>query len=687
MGSNAQVLAAVGAMPVVPVIAPPPAPHVELARADASVPAAARTTAEALAQAEASTTGVATITVARNVLADAIEASKASTAGGAAAPLGPLDAGDRDEPNTRIVSPAAIESLLADPMSEPGAPTIPRPIDLSRAPAPPESLNPTTMKRPRFDDPETFQPDSSSIARIVQEAEAQLGGAGKPTTASPPTMAAEGVQAYGGPGMGLNPVPTPQPMHAVQSASEAERMAAAARARADAAAAEGAALAREHISAGAMRKVRPPKTTIRGLVDPARMADSSPGLDEETSRANDPSTQRFDAPTTTKPGGQRLAELMQKADRGDFPPLDEPAPTRQFETASLAAALGALEAAAAPEPGATHTAISPVFPVRTVPDPGVPSSRKKPPSSPPERMSITNAIDMVALMRAEVTRRMEAGESLAGMSLEGSDLSNLDLRGRDLSGAKLRGASLRNAKLDGANLSAAVLDEVDLTRAALDRANLTRASLRAAIVNDASLRGVDATEASFEGAIGTSAALDGLLAPRALFNGARFDCARFDGATLEGADFTEAIIDGASFDGSNLNEARLYEARAEAASFVRATLTGARLDSSVLVRGRFQGVEGVDSLWDQAELDQASFEGAKLAGASFTKTSCRETNFTSADLGEARFNRSILWGARFLNVDITTANFDGADTRGVVVAQGSIPPGAQASPTGRPPGG
>lgn len=668
--SNHAVLAAASQMPVVPVVSPPPVapsqgPHGQPGEAPQAADPAA------------------TVPVAPDVLRAALRASMASpqSARTVDAPPGvPLEALDRDEPNTRIVSAAAIESLLASPMSEPGAVTVQRPA--AAAPGP-ESLNPSTMKRPRFDDPETFQPDSESIARIVQEAEAQLGSARQPEP-----IDTRGPPAVPSPAIPLSHVPTPSPMVGIESATEAERIALVARARADAAAAEGAALAREHISAGAMRKVRPPRTTIRGLSDPARVPEPAVH-DEDTNR---PATQRYDSPTSTQPGGHKLAELLQKAQRGDFPPLDEPAPTRQFETSALQAALGALESASPAEPGATHTAISPVFPVRTVPDPEAPSERKRPISSPPERMSITNAIDMSSLLRDEVQRRARSGESLAGMSLEGVDLAGFDLAGRDLSGARMRGASLRNAKLQGANLSGAILDEADLTHAALDGANLSRASLRSAIVNDATLQRVDATEASFEGAIGTSAALEGLSAERALFMGARFDCARFDGAKLAGADFTEAIIDGASFDGAHLVEARLYEARAEAASFVRAVLTGARLDSSVLVRGRFQGIDAADSLWDQAELDQATFEGAKLAGASFTKTSCRETVFSSADLAEVRFNRSILWGARFVNVDMGTANFDGADTRGAVFSQGSVPPqGAGPSvapgPTGRPPGG
>jgi uncharacterized protein YjbI with pentapeptide repeats len=658
IGSNAQVLAAVAAMPVVEVIAPPPPSTPEPGSAGAPAVDPASTT----------------VTVPKDVLRAAIEASVPTSPGGAGGGAPPLEPHESDEPNTRIVSPAALESLLASPMSELGVPTIPRPLAATApSPVPPESLNPTTMRRPRFDDPETYQPDSGAIARIVQEAEAQLGA--RPPSASPPTVAA-GEQPTP-----FSAIPTPHGIPAVEGSHEARHLAATARARADAAAQEGAALAREHIAAGAMTKVRPPRTTIRGLADPARA--SSPSVhEEETNRAAE--TQRYDAPTTTKPGGERLAELMQKANRGDFPPLDEPAPTRQFETASLQAALGALEAEAAADPGAAFTAISPVFPVRTVPEPGAPSSRK-PLSSPPERLSITNAVDMVSLMRPEVTRRIQTGESLAGLMLEGADLSGLDLRGRDFSGARLKGASLRNARLDGANLSGAVLDEADLTRATLDGANLSRASVRAAIFNDATLRATDATEACFEGAIGTSAALEGIVGERALFVGARFDCARFDNAKLEGADFTEAIIDGASFESAVLREARFYEARAEAASFVRATLTGARLDASVMVRGRFQSAEAADSLWDQAELDQASFDGAKLAGASFIKSSCRETSFASADLAEARFNRSILWGARFVNVDMASANFDGADTRGAVFAQGSLPPGA--APTGRPPGG
>ncbi len=710
IGSNAQVLEAAAQMMsgvvTVPVVEAPPVESAVATRAHPA-PYHARTTGDAIAQMP-SVSAATTITVARSLGGDFERALATSRASENVDSPGWLEAPDAsEEQNTRIVSQKALGELLAAPTSEHGAPTVPRPAGATQLG--PDSMNPTTMKRPKFDDPETFQPDSESIARIVQEAEASL-DVGRPPTVSPPTLLGQGFPGQGFPGQALpgqalpaqafqgtsnrevpwSPVPTPSPMLAMESSTDAERAAGIARARAELAAVEGAAVARDHIAAGGMRKVRPPKTTIRGLVDPERVPERSVH-EGETNPPADPQTSRFDDPST-RPGDARFAELVQRANSGDFPPLDDPAPTRQFESSHLMAALDALEAQGGPDPGAALTAISPAFQGQTVSEPEAATAVKKHVSSPPERLSITNigAFEPFSRLRDEVSRRMKAGESLAGMMLEGADLSGIDLSRQDLSGARLRGASLRGAKLEGTNLSQSVLDEADLTHANLDRANLDRASLRSSILNDASLRSVTANEACFEGAIGTSAALDGVVAERALFVGARFDCARFDGAKLDGADFTEAIIDGASFEGANLTEARLYEARGEAASFVGAILVGARLDASVLVRGRFHNADAADSLWDQAELDQASFEGAKLAGASFTKTSCRETVFSSADLSEARFNRAVLWGARFVNVDMETANFDGADLRGAVFSPGSLPPaGSLSSPpgaSGQPPG-
>ena len=51
-----------------------------------------------------------------------------------------------------------------------------------------------------------------------------------------------------------------------------------------------------------------------------------------------------------------------------------------------------------------------------------------------------------------MTRRMEAGEPLARLTLTGADLSLMDLSGQDLSGCILVRADLSHATLNGAKL-------------------------------------------------------------------------------------------------------------------------------------------------------------------------------------------------------------------------------------------
>lgn len=578
----------------------------------------------------------------------------------------------------------------------------------------PQSLNPTTMRRPKFDDPETFQPDSDSLAQIVHNAELAIGrrgpsaafGAGTKSAAPPTHPPAPLVARKLTPGpMPIQRTPTPPPISISQ---DPDRLAAQARARAAEAAAQGAAAARQHIAAGAMRKVRPPKTTIRGLGDPFRRPSNEPHpageadafsesemaggfLDESTTGGADveaviakmlPHLQQAreqQAPEESAPETRASLGGM------NLPPLSEPPPapddtddgggaTRISDASdpavieARALALEAMRNRKTPVPPPPAPFAEAAAPPRIAPLP-------TPVVAPPEQAPLVpsragegpGAAPSMNDARAEVMRRVETGETLAGMSLEGVDLSNLDLSSCNLSGARLKGASLRSAKLAGVDLTNAQLDGADLTHAKLDGANLERASLRSAILSDASLRGAKLTDADFEGAIGTSATFDDVAGDRVRFVGGRFDCARFDRAALEAADFSEAIVDGASFVSARLVEARLYEIRGESVTFTGATLTGARLDTSVLARAQFQGIDAADSLWDQAEIDQASFDGAKLAGASFIKASCREASFEGADLADARFNRSILWGARFTNATADGANFDGADTRGAVL--------------------
>ncbi|MFO0613105.1 MAG: DUF2169 domain-containing protein [Polyangiaceae bacterium] len=534
----------------------------------------------------------------------------------------------------------------------------------------PQSLNPTTMRRPKFDDPETFQPDSASLAEIVHNAELAIGRR-KESVAPTPAPAVPLVARKMTPGpTPIQRTPTPPPMSISQDPAN---LAAQARARAAEAAAQGAAAARQHMAAAnanAMRKVRPPKTTIRGLGDPTRRPSHEPHFTDEADAFGESAMAggvNFLEESTTGGDDVQAAIAQILPETRMRPEVDEEAPATR---ASLGLNLPPPTEPPGPDPddggGATRIAhgVDPaLLAALRPPGLGVPGGAEAP--APDEQK--TPSPPAIVDARAEVQRRMASGETLAGMSLEGVDLSTLDLSRCNLSGARLKGASLRSATLLGVDLSAAQLDGADLTHAKLDGANLERASLRAAILSDASLRTARITDADFEGAIGTSASFDEVTGDRVRFVGARFDCARFDRAVLEAADFSEAIVDGASFVGARLVEARLYEIRGESVTFTGATLTGARLDTSVLARAQFQNIDAADSLWDQAEIDQASFVGAKLAGASFIKASCREAVFEGADLADARFNRSILWGARFTNAKAEGVNFDGADTRGAVL--------------------
>lgn len=241
-------------------------------------------------------------------------------------------------------------------------------------------------------------------------------------------------------------------------------------------------------------------------------------------------------------------------------------------------------------------------------------------------------------LRDDVTRRMDAGEPLAGLDLTGADLSLLNLAGVDLRGAILLRADLQHTTLDGATLDGAILDEAKLEGATLRGASLAGASLTLVHAD-----GVDFSSIVLDGAFGERARLAG-----ATFRGAKGTRVFLEECAATGADFEGAVLDEADFphsdfDGANFQDASLADAR-----FDGATLRRARLD-----RVRAPKLRASDG----ADLSDASMHGAMLSEAAFADSVLSRARLTEADLTRAIFSRARMDGAELLAVSARAANF------------------------------
>ena len=207
------------------------------------------------------------------------------------------------------------------------------------------------------------------------------------------------------------------------------------------------------------------------------------------------------------------------------------------------------------------------------------------------------------MSRADVIERLKnaqadmpvdfTGKSLNGLDLSGLDLSNANFRSARLNKANLAGCILRNAILDQAwmlsadltkadlrgaslfqtQLASARLDNADLSNARV-AADLTRASLKRAILRHADfsadmrnqsmglMRGVlqlaNLDEADLTGANLARADLEFASLQKAILRGANLMGAKAGGADLTGADIHDV-----SFQGTDLDSARLISLKGE----------------------------------------------------------------------------------------------------------------------------
>ena len=308
-------------------------------------------------------------------------------------------------------------------------------------------------------------------------------------------------------------------------------------------------------------------------------------------------------------------------------------------------------------------------------------------------------LDARAAARAEVERRLCAGEGLAGLRLIDVDLRGLDLTGQDVRGSLLVRADLRHVKLDGARFEGATLDEakldgasargasfagaslalieasgVDFSGANLEEAIAERAMLEGAIFRNVKARGLELEEGYAVGALFESADLTGAVLSHTNFDEASFRGALLEGARLYGASLRRANLDQikamrlCAADGADLSEANVRFAQLEQASFSRSILIGTRLTESDLTRALFIGcrLEGAQLLAVRAR--GARFDHARMAASSLAGADLYGARFEGADLRHADFSNASAYQAELGWADTVGARFDGANLEGTKLA-------------------
>ncbi|WP_437723515.1 DUF2169 domain-containing protein [Sorangium sp. So ce861] len=307
------------------------------------------------------------------------------------------------------------------------------------------------------------------------------------------------------------------------------------------------------------------------------------------------------------------------------------------------------------------------------------------------------AAEASALVREEVKRAREAGESLARTDLTGADLSHLDLSGlvftesllervdltgADLTGADLRDATLARARLDGANFGRAGLAGANLALARARGASFAGADLTGAVLHQADLEGanlrgarlarVDLSEASLK-----DADLGEISAPETNFMNNDFSGVKLDGADLskctllhvnvQGADLSRAKLEAATFLGAHgdravLRGADLRNLRAVMeCSFDGADMSDARLAGANLRGSRLRGADLSRADLAGADLSECDLSGAKLQRAQAPSSMFAKAKLTGAEMTAMNLMESVLQKAHLTGADLRGANLFRAD--------------------------
>lgn len=296
-------------------------------------------------------------------------------------------------------------------------------------------------------------------------------------------------------------------------------------------------------------------------------------------------------------------------------------------------------------------------------------------------------------LRAEVTAKVAAGESLEGCDLTGVDLSGLDLSGARLRQCLLERANLRGARLHGADLTEAALMRADLTGADLTDAACVQTNFGEALLVEALLTGADLTRAVLY-----KTTLRRLDARRCTLKGVEFvEAALADvdlrDACLDDATFLQATLTGVSLAGASLKKSTFLEtplarvdlghAILDGAVFVTVSAVGARLHQASMRGVRivkdcdFSGADLYGAQLQDATLRETAFAGAELSRADLSGADLSGSDLTGARLHQcvargARFVRTKLRDAALVGINLMDAIVQKADLRGADLTHASL---------------
>lgn len=146
---------------------------------------------------------------------------------------------------------------------------------------------------------------------------------------------------------------------------------------------------------------------------------------------------------------------------------------------------------------------------------------------------------------------------LKGIDLSDADLSGVNLSDVDLSGARLFRTKLKGAFLQGCNLKAADLTGADLSDANLEEVNAARVGLGMACLNRAHLFHINLEECTLTKADLKAADFRSACLRNARIREANLSNADLTNADLQGADLSLSLVKGATFNNTNMQNARL----------------------------------------------------------------------------------------------------------------------------------
>lgn len=263
--------------------------------------------------------------------------------------------------------------------------------------------------------------------------------------------------------------------------------------------------------------------------------------------------------------------------------------------------------------------------------------------------------------------------SLRGRDLSHAILQNADLRFADFRGANLSGADLYQARLDGARFDCPgkiVLRRVtDAKPAEKERrggGRGFRGCSEAIVAGTAGIHRICAHRSRElyrpagrhrSGRRPRAACVVPICRPlHANFAKNDFSYVSFEGADLQNAKLIKANLREDTFAGADLRGAVLTGAQASGGLFTKAKLQGAHISSAELW--------GADFAW--AWMQGADAQGADLDGSIFTGARLEGASFDAANLKSVKMNVTQAQGASFKGADLTAAiliasQFQGAD--------------------------